>query len=195
MKILDVGSGFHSRCKIDFPDDEVTTLDIDPDAQADVVADAIAIPLDGATFDMVFASHILEHFGRNDLHKVLLEWRRVLKPGGELRIFVPSLRAIVKRVYERKVVDWFIHAQIYGGQNSEWDTHKSGFFGPDLRYLLEAWGYDVVTIEDQTFPMPMLFGGRCLGIQQDSVELKCIATKTQAWTPYRVLRDGKEIIT
>lgn len=52
------------------------------------------------TADLIYSSHTLEYFDRNEINSVLAEWYRVLKPNGILRIAVPDFEAIVK-VYEK----------------------------------------------------------------------------------------------
>ena len=51
---------------------------------------------DGAA-DVAYSSHLLEHLTRSEGRLFLEECRRVLKPGGLLRIVVPDLAAIVVR--------------------------------------------------------------------------------------------------
>jgi len=191
LKVLDVGCGFHSRAKtLDYPDEEVIRLDIDADIRPDVVADARELPFEAGTFDAVLASHILEHFSLAEMQRVILEWRRVLRRGGELRIYVPSMGHIIKEIYESGRVDWYGHAQIYGGQADEWDFHKCGFFGPELKACLETWGFDVKAVDSPTYPLARMEGGAIRGMV-DATELKCEATKTESWTPYRVMKEGK----
>ena len=48
-------------------------------------------------YDLVRASHILEHFELKDCYSVLSEWRRVIKPGGYLVVCVPNYEAWVWR--------------------------------------------------------------------------------------------------
>lgn len=56
---------------------------------ADIVADVSKeIPLDGKTFDVVIARHILEHV--IDPIKTLIAWRKALKDSGRLIIAVPD---------------------------------------------------------------------------------------------------------
>ena len=45
------------------------------------------------TFDMICKSHILEHYPRNDVERVLKEWVRVVKVDGTIRISVPSFKS------------------------------------------------------------------------------------------------------
>jgi len=47
------------------------------------------------SFDIVRASHLLEHFYPGEIPAVLREWTRVLKPGGWLIVCVPSFDGVV----------------------------------------------------------------------------------------------------
>ena len=50
---------------------------------------------DNDTVDLVYCCHALEYFDRIEALLVLGEWRRVLKPGGVLRVSVPDFESIV----------------------------------------------------------------------------------------------------
>lgn len=54
------------------------------------------IPADNNSTDVIYHSHVLEHFSKSDGIKFLQECYRVLKVGGILRIAVPDLETIVK---------------------------------------------------------------------------------------------------
>jgi SAM-dependent methyltransferase len=57
----------------------------------DYVADAAKrLPFPADTFEIVYASHILEHIPWYLSERVLREWRRVIKPGGRLELWVPN---------------------------------------------------------------------------------------------------------
>lgn len=53
------------------------------------------LPFDDASFDAIYASHVVEHLYRTDAQRLLRECRRILRPGGILRVVVPDLTAIV----------------------------------------------------------------------------------------------------
>jgi len=53
-----------------------------------VQADATRLPFQGGTFDSCIASGVLEHVA--DLEALLLEVRRILRPGGALHVVVPT---------------------------------------------------------------------------------------------------------
>lgn len=47
------------------------------------------------TVDLIYASHVIEYFDREEIVGVLKEWIRVLKPKGILRLAVPNFKAMV----------------------------------------------------------------------------------------------------
>jgi len=55
------------------------------------------IPFPDAAFDAVYSSHFLEHLPRPAAMPMLAEVRRVLVPGGVVRIVVPDLELVVAR--------------------------------------------------------------------------------------------------
>ena len=55
-----------------------------------------SFPYDDNTFTSVFSSHVFEHLFPSRVPRVLHEIHRVLKPGGVVRIVVPSLEKYIK---------------------------------------------------------------------------------------------------
>ena len=53
------------------------------------------VPLPADAADFIFISHVLHHLYKDQAFRLLREIRRVLKPGGTLRIAVPDLEYIV----------------------------------------------------------------------------------------------------
>ena len=64
----------------------------------DVIAHNLTqgIPFPDASFDVVYHSHLLEHFPKNAVDPFLKECYRVLRPQGVLRIVVPDLEQIAR---------------------------------------------------------------------------------------------------
>ena len=87
---------------------------------------------------LIYACHILEHFKRHEIKRVLTEWYRVLKKGGILRIAVPDFEAIVKVYQDNKDMEEII-GLLYGGQNYEHNFHHICF---DFKYLKD-WLNDI----------------------------------------------------
>lgn len=72
--------------------DEVR-LDIDPGCEPDIVAGMTSLG-DIGPFDAVYSSHALEHLYPYDVPVALAEFKRVLRTGGALLLFVPDLEGI-----------------------------------------------------------------------------------------------------
>lgn len=93
---LEIGAGKTPYCdpaRTTFLDKNVD--DKDATENADIVADADAIPVPDATYDYVFSSHVLEHV-QNTI-RTLNEWLRVLKPGGVMVAVLPHAAKTIDR--------------------------------------------------------------------------------------------------
>lgn len=102
-------------------------------------------PLDfgDETFDLVYSSHVLEHFHRKDTLNVLKEWVRVLKKGEILRISVPSFENIIK-IYQYKNDIENIVGPLMGGQTYETNFHYNVFDKNYLTKLMEQAGLTAI---------------------------------------------------
>jgi SAM-dependent methyltransferase len=117
-------------------------VDALPDAPGvDVVADiSQRLPFEDGSADLIYASHLLEHFSHDETLTLLTDWRRVLRPGGQLMVAVPDLDVIARMLVERS--GWFTPPNqpwvgaIFGGQKDEFDFHKTGFTAPWLASLM-----------------------------------------------------------
>jgi predicted SAM-dependent methyltransferase len=90
MKLLNIGCGdvFHS---------DWTNIDMISFSNQVMVHDLRkGLPFVSESFDAVYHSHVLEHIKRHDVSKFLLEIKRVLKPGGVMRVVVPDLENIAR---------------------------------------------------------------------------------------------------
>ncbi len=85
--------------------------------------------------DLVYACHLLEHIRRDELRKTLWEWRRILRPGGILRLSVPDFDALIDiyRACDNDIDG--IAAPLMGSQSHSYDVHHSVF---NLKYLSDS---------------------------------------------------------
>jgi len=54
------------------------------------------VPFADGTFDVVYLSHVLEHFSKTEGPNLLVECLRVLRQNGTIRVVVPDLECIVR---------------------------------------------------------------------------------------------------
>ena len=96
--------------------------------------------------ELIYASHLLEHFPRRETLRVLREWHRVLQPAGILRLAVPDFAACAKIYYERGLEDGLsgLVGLIAGGQRDDYDFHKMIFDEDLLTRLLHEAGFATV---------------------------------------------------
>ena len=90
VRMLNLGCGgrFHP---------EWTNIDFYSSGGAVIAHDLnLGIPFPDSSFDVVYHSHVLEHFPKAKARRFIAECVRVLKPGGILRVVVPDLEQIVR---------------------------------------------------------------------------------------------------
>lgn len=66
------------------------------------------LPLSNNFVDVLYSSHMLEHLDRQKTLSFLNEAKRILKPGGIIRIAVPDLRLFIDDYIKDKDADKFI---------------------------------------------------------------------------------------
>ena len=127
-------------------------VDVQERFNPDIVSNATSLKFSGDNeYDLVRASHILEHFDLKDCFSVLSEWRRVLKPGGYLVICVPYYEALAWRTVlwprglaldETTLKNGWINGLFALDLPPEF-RHKIVFSERSLRNLLHECGFQV----------------------------------------------------
>lgn len=106
-------------------------------------------PVDDLSFaesnsaSLIYACHVLEHFGRQEIDGVLVEWFRVLKPGGILRVAVPDFAAVAVEYMENQSIE-DVTGLVCGGQKDQYDFHKVIFDETYLAKKLQDAGFSHV---------------------------------------------------
>jgi SAM-dependent methyltransferase len=109
--------------------------------------------LPDAVAEVVYASHILEHFSHLRVREVLWEWMRLLRPGGQLYVAVPDFAFLAKAYVEGEPLQQ-LESALMGGQTYEGNTHLAAFDRPKLEALLRAAGASDVEIYDPRTLLP-----------------------------------------
>ena len=104
---------------------------------------------DNGTADIIYCSHAFEYFDREHSEVVLGEWRRVLKPGGILRLAVPDFDKLLQ-VYAKTGELQSILGPLYGRMNIETNEgsktlyHRTTYTFDSLKELLCKNGFSGV---------------------------------------------------
>jgi SAM-dependent methyltransferase len=118
-EVLELGAGW-----CDFANNidarRVVAMDLDATVQRAAAGHVVAVvgdctdlsEFDDASFDVVFASNLLEHLDRLAAHDLLAGTRRILRAGGRLILVQPNFRLNPGRYF-----DDFTHVTIYTDQS------------------------------------------------------------------------------
>jgi len=90
LEFLNLGCGYRWHpdwVNVDF-------ISASPSVQSQDLRQGIPYPDD--TFDVVYHSHVLEHFSQHDARNLLLECHRVLRQGGIIRVVVPDFEEVAR---------------------------------------------------------------------------------------------------
>lgn len=90
--------------------------------------------------DVIYNCHVLEHFKRRDVGRVLSEWQRVIKPGGTLRVSVPDFSKLCE-VYQRQNQLDVVIGALFGRQDYLYNIHYNVFDLASLAQSLEEAGF------------------------------------------------------
>lgn len=96
---------------------------------------------DSSSVDLIYSCHVLEHLSYRNLSSTISNWFSRLKPGGILRISVPSFDAIIEIYSDQgKSID-AIKLPLLGGQDYDFNYHNSIFNYSCLTELLRRCGF------------------------------------------------------
>lgn len=121
------------------------------------------LPFAGGSVDVVYASHILEHFYTDEALVLLKECKRVLRPGGICRVVVPDLRGMAAKYFRSEIAaDGFVDGlnlrprqrpkdsllkRLYYFFQGEPHFHKWMYDEASLKRLMDSAGFSSVAIK------------------------------------------------
>jgi ubiquinone/menaquinone biosynthesis C-methylase UbiE len=146
--ILDVGAGYCSfinavegagrRVAVDLHDQLARHAAPGVECRQASATDLSGLAAD--SFDVVFASNLLEHLSRDDIATALDEFHRVLRPTGRLILVQPNYRLCAKQYFD----DY---------------THLTPLSDRSLGDLLRARGYELVEVRARFLPLSLKSSG------------------------------------
>jgi predicted SAM-dependent methyltransferase len=109
----------------------------------DLVCNILDLPLyvNKEQCSVIRASHVLEHFTNKQVKEVLDIIHSLLEPKGKVEIIVPNLEwhaGLIIEGYHEDAIRY-----IFGGQQDQWDIHKTGFTANTLYDKVVAAGFNV----------------------------------------------------
>lgn len=124
----------------------------------DILADVRSVPLLDGEVDEIMAIHLVEHLYKWEVRSALVEWARLLRPGGSLVLELPDIRKAcwnvvnrVKPVGDKKPEEQLGMWGIYGDPREEdpFMNHKWGWTFETLSPLVQECGF-LGVVERQT---------------------------------------------
>ena len=150
-KALDIGCGPMNRTD-EFPDYELVRVDIRPECEPDYRCDVRQLPFGNDEFDLIFSSHVLEHFPRGEWEPVLNEWLRVLKPGGSVLFYLPNVEWAINN-WRQEGQEVHVMNVLYGAQTNSFDFHYNAWYPDKIARELELRGIKDISIEHSGYNM------------------------------------------
>mgnify|MGYP003645790479 CR=1 FL=1 len=105
--------------------------------------DVTNLPFEDNSCDLIYASHLLEYFDREEVVYVLKEWCRVLGEGGILRLAVPDFESMCNLYRTGYSLDRFL-GPLYGKMGDPPIYHKTSYDFKSLKSLLQEAGFKKV---------------------------------------------------
>ncbi len=95
--------------------------------------------------DVIYSSHTIEYFDREEIKMILSEWKRTLKDGGILRLAVPDFEKLIMVYKTTKDLNRIL-GPLFGKMpmGSETIYHKTTYDFSSLKSLLEEVGFSQV---------------------------------------------------
>ena len=123
-----------------------TVLNIAPGDHVDIVGDCSDLSgIADNSCAIVYASHVVEHLGYNDkLPRALVEFRRVLAPGGRIMVAVPDMEMLCRLFTMPGLTPddrFFVMRMLFGGRMDPYDVHLVGLNAEFLGSFLTNAGF------------------------------------------------------
>lgn len=104
--------------------------------------DITKLPFDDSKVDLIYASHVIEYFDRDEVKDILTEWRRVLKSEGIIRLAVPDFLKLMWVYQDSKNLNKIL-GPLFGKMKMGDSViyHKTVYDFDSIRNLLEEIGF------------------------------------------------------
>ena len=128
----------------------------------------------------IFISHTLEHFTRDEVRRLLVDFHAMLCPGGDLWVSVPGLDLWYEAAQTLRSSAAFdgIMGTLIGGGRDRYDMHRCVFTAEYLEMLLRETGFrDVASWTEPPAEFRGLAGGWLARVDGKPISLNYFARK------------------
>jgi len=102
----------------------------------DIICDIRKLTFNDNYADEILSVHVIEHFWRWEVSEILLEWIRVLKPGGKLILECPNLQSACEEFLKSPKT---LSGEGQEGQRTMWVFYGDPKWKDPL--MVHRWGY------------------------------------------------------
>lgn len=135
-------------------------VDIRPEVNPDIVANVLKLPQVRAdSVAEIYYCHGLEHLKYRDVPIALREWKRILVPGGILRLSIPDMSILCWMVSQANVPLKTVRGAISGGQEYDDNIHYSVWDFDTLHETLQQGGFAGTKVYNARQWLEQVFGG------------------------------------
>ena len=102
-----------------------------------------------ASVDLLYCSHGIAYFDRDEIVSIFEAWKRVLNTGGLLRLATPDMQEISDRLCRGNDIEVFL-GPIFGKMKmgNDYVYHKTGYEFIGLRKILSSIGFEQIRFYD-----------------------------------------------
>jgi predicted SAM-dependent methyltransferase len=133
-----------------------------------VQSDISKLVYENNSIDAIYSSHALEHLPYRKARAALIDWGRVLKPGGVLYLAIPDLEEIMRLMLNKEVQhehkwEWYIYTlfgyqvdpakyagrrvvETYDAPDDEGQFHKCGFTEDSIEQFVNEAGMSITSL-------------------------------------------------
>ena len=112
--------------------------------------DIFNLPFEDDSVDIIYVSHVIGYFNRQEIVEILEKWKAKLKPKGTIRVATPDFKTMARLYYNGQYsLDDFL-GPLYGKMQMGPDTiyHKTTYDFKDLKEVLLSAGFNNVNRYD-----------------------------------------------
>lgn len=128
-----------------------TNMDLnDRDGKIEIAGDVSKkLPFKDGHFDVMVASHIVEHLEMSIVADVIDDWMRCLKKDGTLFITVPNARALAERYVTKEITNYIFAVNMTGPyHNSVADHHRWCYDYDELSDRVKKYNCNELSMQD-----------------------------------------------